>query len=160
MATSTARKSTAAPQKSASAARKSASAANHGMTAPPSTAYKIVDIPELCRDVVKRYGVPGTFVGPSEKESPWVPFGPNAAIRHLAFDPRHNIFMNMLWIKSAGVIGTHKHRGTVVMMCLEGSTRYLEYDWVATPGSFIYEPPGLTHTLVNEPGVATQSYSR
>ena len=107
MSTSSAQKSASTARKSASATQKSASAAHQGMTAPPSTAYKIVDIPELYRDVVKRYGVPGTFVGPSEKESPWVPFGPNAAIRHLGFDPRHNIFMNMLWIKSAGVIGTH-----------------------------------------------------
>jgi 2,4'-dihydroxyacetophenone dioxygenase len=38
----------------------------------------------------------------------------------------------------------------VVMICLEGSVRYLEYDWVATPGAFIYETPGLTHTLVTD----------
>jgi 2,4'-dihydroxyacetophenone dioxygenase len=150
MATSTAQKSSSAAQKSASGAPKSASAAHQGMTAPPSTAYKIVDIPEMYRDVIQRYGAPGTYVGPGEKDSPWVPFGANAAIRHLGFDPRHNIFMNMLWVKSAGVVGTHKHRGTVVMVCLEGSTRYLEYDWVAGPGSFIYETPGLTHTLVTD----------
>jgi hypothetical protein len=53
-------------------------------------------------------------------------------------------------MKSAGVIGTHKHRGTVVMICLEGSARYLEYDWVAGPGDFIYETPGLIHTLVSD----------
>lgn len=120
------------------------------MTGPASTAYRIVDLPELYKDVIKRHGVPGTFVGSSEHESPWVPFGPNAAIRHLLFDTRHNIFSNILWIKSAGVIGTHKHRGTVVMMCLEGSARYLEYDWVTGPGGFIYETPGLTHTLVSD----------
>src|SRR4029077_9087430 len=104
------------------------------ITAPPSTAYKIVDVPEIHRDVIRRYGMPGTFVGPSEQESPWVPFGANAALRHLAFDVRHNIFSNILWVKSQGVVGTHKHRGTVVMMCLAGSVRYLEYDWVAGPG--------------------------
>jgi 2,4'-dihydroxyacetophenone dioxygenase len=120
------------------------------MTGPASTAYKVVDLPELYKDVIKRHGIPGTFVGSSDQESPWVPFGPNAAIRHLLFDTRHNIFSNILWIKSAGVIGTHKHRGTVVMMCLEGSARYLEYDWVAGPGGFIYETPGLTHTLVSD----------
>jgi hypothetical protein len=120
------------------------------MTAPPSTACKIVDVPELYRDVIARHGVPGTFVGPSERESPWIPFGPNAALRHLAFDVRRNRFCNVLWIKSAGVIGTHKHRGTVVMICLEGSARYLEYDWVAGPGDFIYETPGLVHTLVSD----------
>ena len=56
------------------------------MTVPPSTAYRIVDVPELYADVIKRYGVQGTHVGASERESPWVPFGDNAAIRHLAFD--------------------------------------------------------------------------
>ncbi len=79
-----------------------------------------------------------------------MPFGDKAAIRHLAFDPRHNVYGNILWIKKAGVIGTHKHRGTVVMVCLEGSARYLEYDWVAHPGDFIYETPGLIHTLVSD----------
>ena len=146
----TARKAASAAQKASSAAQKSAPTARKGMTAPPSSAYKIVDIPELHRELIQRCGAPGTYVGPSEQESPWVPFGPKAAIRHLAFDTLHNTFMNMLWVKEPGVIGTHKHRGTVVMVCLEGSTRYLEYDWVATPGSFIYEPPGLTHTLVTD----------
>jgi hypothetical protein len=120
------------------------------MTAPPSTAYKIVDVPETCADVIRRHGVAGAYVGSSEVESPWVPFGDNAAIRHLKFDVRNNRFANILWIKSAGVIGTHKHRGTVVMVCLEGSARYLEYDWVAGPGDFIYETPGLVHTLVSD----------
>ena len=105
-----------------------------------STAYKIVTVPEPHMNVIQRHGIPGTFVSRSEEESPWVPFGPNAAIRHLLFDTRHNIYSNILWLKSAGVIGTHKHRGTVTMFCLEGSTRYLEYDWVA----------GLIHTLVSD----------
>ncbi len=30
---------------------------------------------------------------------------------------------------------------------LEGAWRYLEHDWVAETGSFIYEPPGEVHTL-------------
>ncbi|MGB6450261.1 MAG: 2,4'-dihydroxyacetophenone dioxygenase family protein [Steroidobacteraceae bacterium] len=127
-----------------------AASAKSSISAPPSTAYKIVDVPEVHRDLIRRYGVPGTFVGPSEQESPWVPFGDKAALRHLAFDVRRNTFSNILWIKSAGVVGTHKHRGTVVMVCLEGSARYLEYDWVAGPGDFIYETPGLTHTLVSD----------
>ena len=120
------------------------------ITAPPSSAHKIVDVPEIHRDIIQRYGIPGSFVGATETESPWVPFGPNAAIRHLAFDVRHNVVGNILWIRSAGAIGTHKHRGQVVMMCLEGSVRYLEYDWVARPGGFIYETPGLIHTLVTD----------
>jgi 2,4'-dihydroxyacetophenone dioxygenase len=42
------------------------------------------------------------------------------------------------------------HRGTIVMVCLEGSVRYLEYDWVASPGGLILEVPGESHTLVTE----------
>lgn len=33
------------------------------------------------------------------------------------------------------------------MICLEARARYLEYDWVAGPGNFICETPGLVHTL-------------
>ena len=36
------------------------------------------------------------------------------------------------------------------MVCLEGSVRYLEYDWVATPGGLILETPGESHTLVTD----------
>jgi hypothetical protein len=36
------------------------------------------------------------------------------------------------------------------MVCLEGSVRYLEYDWVASPGGLILEVPGEAHTLVTE----------
>ena len=42
------------------------------------------------------------------------------------------------------------HRGTIVMVCLEGTVRYLEYDWVATKGGLILEVPGESHTLVTE----------
>jgi hypothetical protein len=66
------------------------------MTAPPSTAYKIVDVPEAYADVIQRQGIAGRFVGRSEPESPWVPFGPKAAIRHVLFDTGQNIFSNLL----------------------------------------------------------------
>ena len=31
---------------------------------------------------------------------------------------------------------------------LKGRWRYLEHDWVAEEGGYVYEPPGETHTLV------------
>jgi hypothetical protein len=31
---------------------------------------------------------------------------------------------------------------------MRGYWRYLEHDWVAKPGTFIYEPAGEAHTLV------------
>lgn len=44
----------------------------------------------------------------------------------------------------------HRHLGPVSGYTFQGTWRYLEYDWVAGPGSFIYEPPGSVHTLVVE----------
>ena len=31
---------------------------------------------------------------------------------------------------------------------MRGRWRYLEHDWIATPGTYIYEPPGEAHTLM------------
>jgi 2,4'-dihydroxyacetophenone dioxygenase len=121
-----------------------------GIKAPPSGAYKIVTVPEAHKNMIDSYCIAGTYVGASEAESPWVPFGDNAAIRHLAFDVRNNVYANILWIKSPGVIGTHKHRGMVWAIGMEGTFRYLEYDWVCGPGEFITEFPGHAHTLVTD----------
>ena len=38
---------------------------------------------------------------------------------------------------------------------IKGAWRYLEHDWVATEGSFVYEPPGEIHTLVVDEQVGT-----
>ena len=125
--------------------------ATNKMQAPASDVKEIVEVPWAYRDTVARLSPGGRYIDmESDVDSPWVPFGDNAAIKHLAFDVRQNIYSNILWIKGPGVIGTHKHRGKIVMVCLEGSARYLEYDWVATPGAFITEVPGESHTLVTE----------
>jgi hypothetical protein len=31
---------------------------------------------------------------------------------------------------------------------MRGHLRYLEHDWIAKPGTYIYEPPGEAHTLM------------
>ena len=110
----------------------------------------IIPVHEPFAKMIKKYGSTGGFIGPSEDDSPWVPDGDSAAIRHLAFDVRNNSYANILWVKSGGHLGTHRHRGFVSAITLEGSWRYLEYDWVAKPGSFVYETPGTAHTLVSD----------
>ena len=82
---------------------------DRGISAPPSTAWRVVDVPELAKDGIAPHGFQRTFVGAAEEDSPWVPFGDGAAIKHLAFDTRHSIFSNILWIKANGVVGTDKH---------------------------------------------------
>jgi hypothetical protein len=45
-------------------------------------------------------------------------------------------------------LGIHYHVGSVHGYTLSGHWGYVEYDWTAKPGTFIYEPPGEAHTLV------------
>lgn len=115
--------------------------------------FKITQIPEPNLDMIRRFGREGTYVSSAEADSPWVPFGDTAFIRHLTFDVRTNSYCNILWVKQGGWLGTHKHHGAVSAMVLEGSVRYLEYDWVARPGDFITETPGTAHTLVSDEGM-------
>ena len=49
---------------------------------------------------------------------------------------------------ASGVLSRHIHPSWVTGYVIKGAWRYLEHDWVATEGSFVYEPPGEIHTLV------------
>lgn len=112
---------------------------------------RIVQLPpEPHAAIVDRYALHGGHIGVSEAESPWVPFGDSAAIRHLSFDVRTGSVCNILSVKGGGRIGTHRHRAAVSAVTLEGSWGYYEYDWVARPGSFVYETPGTAHTLYSD----------
>jgi 2,4'-dihydroxyacetophenone dioxygenase len=105
--------------------------------------------------VVREYAFPDLHVGAGDSESPWVPFRSNVLIRHLAFDVRMNMYVNVLWVKTGGMLGRHRHRGRVMGYTLEGSWRYLEYDWIARAGSYVQESPGAIHTLVSDQGMKT-----
>src|SRR3546814_1686873 len=55
---------------------------------------------------------------------------------------------NLLRVRKSGVLSRHLHPAPVHGFVLKGQWRYLEHDWVATEGSYVFEPPGETHTLV------------
>ncbi len=105
--------------------------------------------------VVREYAFPDVHIGPGLDESPYVPFKENVFIRHVAFDVRNNLYANILWVKKGGLLGRHRHRGRIFATTLEGSWRYLEYDWVATVGSYVQESPGAVHTLFSDHGMKT-----
>ena len=109
-----------------------------------------IDISSSLDAITREYGRPDIHIGAGEDESPYVPFVENVYIRHLAFDVRSSMFANILWVKKGGKLGRHRHRGPVFACTLEGSWRYLEYDWVARPGSYVHESPGVIHTLVSD----------
>lgn len=80
---------------------------------------------------------------------PWVPQGERVWFKPLRFDRANGRWVNVLKVSGGGRVNRHRHSGGQVLgYCLRGSWHYLERDWVARPGTFVYEPPGDIHTLV------------
>ena len=84
----------------------------------------------------------------------WVPQNEQVWFRPLCLNRSAGYWMNLLKVRRSGVLSRHRHPGPVHAFVLTGSWRYLEHDWVATEGSYVFEPPGETHTLVVDEGVA------
>jgi len=68
---------------------------------------------------------------------------PAAAVQHTT-----GSWCNLLRVRKSGVLSRHIHPSWVTGYVIRGAWRYLEHDWVARAGSFVYEPPGEIHTLV------------
>jgi quercetin dioxygenase-like cupin family protein len=83
-----------------------------------------------------------------EDERVWVPQAPNVWFRPLLLNTVTGSWCNLLRVRRSGVLSRHIHPSWVVGYVIRGAWRYLEHDWVAREGSFVYEPPGEIHTLV------------
>jgi 2,4'-dihydroxyacetophenone dioxygenase len=88
-----------------------------------------------------------------EDERVWVPQADNVWFRPLLLNTVSGGWSNLLRVRKSGVLSRHRHPMIVTGYVVKGSWRYLEHDWVATEGSFVYEPPGEIHTLVVDEGV-------
>ena len=83
---------------------------------------------------------------------PWVPQGERVWFKPLRFDLANGRWVNLLKVTGGGRVNRHRHAGGQVLgYCIQGSWRYLEREWVARPGTFVYEPPGDIHTLLVDP---------
>lgn len=78
----------------------------------------------------------------------WVPYAEGVWIQPCRFNVTSGGFTVLLKALPGASLGTHYHTGTVQGYTLQGNWRYLEHDWVAKPGTFIFEPAGEAHTLV------------
>src|SRR5215210_8544489 len=78
-------------------------------------------------------------------ELPWVPQAERVWFKPLRFDLTSGRWINLLKVEGSGKVNRHRHTGGQVMgYCIEGSWRYLERDWVARPGTLVYEPPATS----------------
>jgi len=97
---------------------------------PPDALSEIV-LPDVARD----------------DERLWVPQEESVWFRPLCLCVSGGYWANLLRVRRAGVLSRHRHPGPVHGYVIKGSWRYLEHDWSAEAGSYVFEPPGETHTL-------------
>jgi quercetin dioxygenase-like cupin family protein len=83
-----------------------------------------------------------------DDEKLWVPYADGVWIQPCCFNVTSGGFSVLLKGLPGAQLGVHYHVGIVRGYTLRGNWRYLEHDWVAKPGTFIYEPAGEAHTLV------------
>lgn len=83
----------------------------------------------------------------------WVPQTETVSFRPLCLCVSGGYYVNLLRVLGSGLLSRHRHPGPVHGHVLKGRWRYLEHDWEAVEGSYIFEPPGETHTLVVPDGV-------
>lgn len=107
-----------------------------------------ITIPEsTALDTLLALGLPDRAI--QSDDLPWVPQGEGVWFKPLRFDLASGRWINLLKVTPQGKVNRHRHAGGQVLgFVLEGSWRYLEREWVARPGTLIYEPPGDIHTLV------------
>jgi quercetin dioxygenase-like cupin family protein len=89
----------------------------------------------------------------SDDEREWIPTVRSGVwLRPLLFDTVNGSWVNIVRMRTEGLISRHHHPSPVHGYIIKGRWRYLERDWIAEAGDYLYEPAGDTHTLWAEPG--------
>ena len=79
---------------------------------------------------------------------PWVPFTPyadNVFLKYFKLDPIRGEIIVLMKAPIDMALPKHHHSGTVIVYTLEGHWKYKEHDWIAGPGSIVYETAASTH---------------
>ena len=80
---------------------------------------------------------------------PWVPFTPyaeNVLLKYFKLDPIRGEWIVLMKSPIDMQLPRHHHTGTVMVYTIEGQWKYKEHDWIAGPGSVVYETASSTHT--------------
>lgn len=78
----------------------------------------------------------------------FVPLSETVSSRPIWISPTQNRWADMLHSSGPGLVNRHYHPHQVFAYTISGKWGYLEHDWIATAGDFVYETPGEGHTLV------------
>lgn len=82
-----------------------------------------------------------------DDERVWVPQASGVWFRPLMLNTMQGQWCNLLRVRRSGVLSRHLHPNPVHGYVIRGRWYYLEHDWVAETGSYVFEPPGEIHTL-------------
>lgn len=107
----------------------------------PTAPYQLPFPADALTEIVVPNAVP-------DDELVWVPQADNVWFRPLCLNRSQGYWVNMLRVRKSGVLSRHRHPQAVHGFVLKGSWHYLEHDWSAQEGSYVFEPPGETHTLI------------
>jgi 2,4'-dihydroxyacetophenone dioxygenase len=116
-------------------------------TSEDRVAYRREQPPEMRADFV----IPDVW--PSDDRL-WVPLSEGVSSRPLQFNVTQGQYTHVLRVERSGIVQRHRHAGPVHAYVLKGRWHYLEHDWVAEELSYVFEPPGETHTLIVPEGCA------
>ena len=96
------------------------------------------------------HAVPEAYISnaPTDDERFYAPLTETVGTRPLWISPTQNRWCDILMAKGAGLVNRHYHPQPVFAYTISGKWGYLEHDWTATAGDFLYEAPGESHTLV------------
>ncbi|HEV2362918.1 MAG TPA: 2,4'-dihydroxyacetophenone dioxygenase family protein [Caulobacteraceae bacterium] len=82
-----------------------------------------------------------------EDENLWIPLGNDTWSLPLCLNISEGYWVHLLKARKAGFINRHRHSSPVHVFTLKGRWHYPEKDWTAEAGTYVFEPPGDTHTL-------------
>ncbi|MCA8296754.1 2,4'-dihydroxyacetophenone dioxygenase family protein [Burkholderia sp. AU30198] len=86
---------------------------------------------------------------------PWVPMSenlPDVLLKYFKLDPTRGEIIVLMKSPGRGQLPKHHHTGTVIVYTVQGSWKYIEHDWVAGPGSLVFETAASSHTPQALPG--------
>ena len=84
----------------------------------------------------------------TDDERYYVPLTETVGTRPVWISVAQNSWCDVLMATSAGLVNRHYHPQAVFAYTISGKWGYLEHEWVATAGDWVYEAPGEAHTLV------------
>lgn len=93
------------------------------------------------------------------EDRPWIPAGYGEQ-KYLRLNLETGEWVLIAKIRPGQQVPYHKHHGGLHLFVMEGELNFVDEDWSAGPGTYVYEPPGNTHVELSEKGVTMLAWSQ